>query len=314
MMTTDPIPPFAILRTELSTLPPEQPVWPEGVPDLPLLDGHTPVERDDSRGAVHLDRFIGNISVPGLFAYPAATASNTGVAVLVCPGGGYGGVAIDKEGHDLARFFNSIGVSAFVLKYRVPAPDDRHGLLTYAPLRDAQRSLRLIRSKAKDLGINPSRVGIMGFSSGGHLAATASTLFDDAPESAPALKQFSARPDFTILVYPVISITQEFMHSGSRLRLLGPNPDPVLNRKFSPETQVKEDTPPCLLIHTGDDSVPVQNSIAYYQAAQKAKVPAEMHLFAAGGHGYGMKKRGLPIDTWTDRVKDWISSTVLTLP
>lgn len=313
-MMTDPIPPFAILRSELSTLPPEQPVWPDGLPESPSPHPDAAGERDDSRGAIHLDRFISNITVPGLFAYPAAAANNTGAAVLVCPGGGYAGVAIDKEGHDLARFFNSIGVSAFVLKYRVPAPDDRHGLLTDAPLRDAQRSLRLIRARAKDLGIVPSRVGIMGFSSGGHLAATASTLFDDAPDRDPALRQLSARPDFTILVYPVISILQDFMHSGSRLRLLGPNPDPALNRKFSPETQVKEDTPPCLLIQTGDDSVPVQNCIAYYLAAQKAKVPAEMHLFAAGGHGYGMKKRSLPIDSWTDRVHDWIRSTVLTLP
>ena len=313
-MPSDTIPPFAIPRSELASLPPEEPVWPEGLPGFAAGPGPVPGERDDSRGATHLDRFFGNIQVPGLYAYPAATADNTGAAVLVCPGGGYTGVAIDKEGHDLARFFNSFGVSAFVLKYRVPAPDDQYGRLTEAPLRDAQRALRLIRARAGRHGINPERVGIMGFSSGGHLAATAATLSADAPEQNPAWKGFSARPDFTILVYPVITITQGFMHTGSRLRLLGPDPDPALVRRFSPETQVTQDTPPCLLIQTGDDSVAVQNSIAYYQALQQAGVPAEMHLYAAGGHGYGMKKRGLPIDAWTDRLREWFASTVLARP
>ena len=297
--------PFAIPDNALSTIPASIPLWPEERPasGQPEADWY----REDRPQEGRLDRFVANFSYPELFPYPAAPADNTGLAVLVCPGGAYVGQAIDKEGHDLARFFNSFGVSAFVLKYRVPVVNDVRrceGVFTGA-LADALRAIRFIRANAEQYGIR--KVGVMGFSAGGHLAATASTLYNDPLEPNPAMAVISARPDFSILVYPVITFTdEERCHKGSRKNLLGLQATLEELRHYSPELQVTPETPPCILLQTADDSVHVGNSILYFMACRAQGVAAEMHLFPEGGHGYGLAQRGLAVDTWPQRLQEWI--------
>lgn len=256
--------------------------------------------------AGYLDRHLANVRCPSLFAYPAPAENRNGSAVLICPGGGYQILAFDKEGTDLARFFNRIGVSAFVLKYHLSWKGALRGAYPEAPLRDAQRALRLIRSRAGQYGIRPDKIGIMGFSAGGHLAASASTLFNDQQEPCADLAGISARPDFSILIYPVITFLDAAIHSGSCQNLLGEHASEELKHKFSPEVQVTSDTPPAFLVQAADDAVPVENSLLYFSALKAAGVPAEMHIYPEGGHGYGMRQRGMTIDSWPDRLKDWI--------
>jgi len=280
-------------------------IWPEGTPGFePDRDNQDKIAE---RGEDAFNRFFSNISIPGLYAFPAKPDNNNGKAVIICPGGGYTGVAIDKEGFDVARFLNSNGISAFVLKYRCPAPDGRHGHLMSGPLDDACRSIRIVRSRAAEYGIDTHKIGIMGFSSGGHVAATASTLYNDIQDINPFLDKISARPDFSILLYPVITLFEDFCHMGSRHNLLGLHPDDALMKKFSPEFNITEDTPRAFLAQTLDDSVHVFNSINYCKAAAAAKVPVEMHIFSEGGHGYGMFIRGLAVDSWPDRLIEWLS-------
>ena len=212
-------------------------------------------------------------------------------AVVVCPGGGYGGLAMDYEGYEVAEWLNKNGLSAFVLEYRV-APN-RHP----APLNDAQAAVRLIRSRAKEWNIDGSKLGILGFSAGGHLASTVSTHFD-TPET---------RPDFTILIYPVISFMPPFGHTGSGNNLLGDNADPEIVRSFSNQERVTADTPPAFLVaSSGDTVVPSENSIVYYQALVKAGVPTELHIYEQGEHGYGMGKGDPVLSTWTDLCILWM--------
>lgn len=212
--------------------------------------------------------------------------------VVVCPGGGYGALAMDHEGVQIARWLNSIGVAAFVLKYRL-GPRYHHPVM----LNDAQQALRLVRSRAKEFGIEPNRVGIWGFSAGGHLASTASTHFTSA----------DTRPDFAILSYPVISFTTPYTHQGSKRNLLGENPDPKLVENLSNELQVTKDTPPTFLFHTNEDTgVPPENSVLYYMALRKAGVPAEMHIYERGRHGLGLAQMDAAAGTWPSRLADWL--------
>ena len=212
--------------------------------------------------------------------------------VVVCPGGGYGALAMDHEGVQIARWLNSIGVAAFVLKYRL-GPRYHHPVM----LNDAQQALRLVRSRAKEFGIEPNRVGIWGFSAGGHLASTASTHFTSA----------DTRPDFEILSYPVISFTTPYTHQGSKRNLLGENPDPKLVENLSNELQVTKDTPPTFLFHTNEDTgVPPENSVLYYMALRKAGVPAEMHIYERGRHGLGLAQMDAAAGTWPSRLADWL--------
>lgn len=292
-------PPFSLATGRLAELPTAIPLGTSAAQGVP--------EVDDGRGPDYLDRFISQVTVATLTPYPAPAASATGAAVLVCPGGGYCGVAIDKEGHDIARWLNSFGVAGFVLKYRSPNPPLGPRCQPDGPLRDAQRALRLIRSRAREWRLDAGRLGILGFSAGGHLAASASTLFGDSAEPDRALAKLSCRPDFTVLVYPVISCSAVgVLHAGSRDNLLGAAPTADLARRFSAELQVTRETPPAFLVHTGDDGVPVANSLLYYQALQRAGVGAELHLFAEGGHGYGMHQRGVAVDSWPERCREWL--------
>lgn len=295
---------FALKRSARYDIPEGENIWKEGIPDFePERDNEDHIE---DRGGEIYDRFFVNICKPMFYAFPAPANNNTGKAVVICPGGAYHGVAIDKEGFDVARLFNSIGISAFVLKYRMPNPDGRNGLLQTAPLNDACRSIRLVRSRAAKYGIDPDKVGIMGFSSGGHLASSASTLYATVRDNNQELDALPARPSFSILIYAVISLVEDYCHSGSRLALLGENPSEALMAKYSAERNVTPDTPPVFLAQTEDDGVSVLNALAYYRAAKLAGVPAEMHLFPCGGHGYGMKIRGLAVDSWPLRMMEWI--------
>ncbi len=226
-----------------------------------------------------------------------------GTAVLICPGGGYQGLAVDHEGKQIARWLNSNGVAGVILRYRL-GPRYHHP----APLQDAQRAMRLVRSRAADWKIDPKRVGIIGFSAGGHLASTASTHFDAGnPEASDPIERQSCRPDFAILCYPVITMTEPWMHKDSRQKLLGDTPDPRLAENLSNDKQVTDQTPPTFLFHTSDDAgVPVQNSVYYYLALRKAGVPAEMHLFEHGRHGVGLAPNDPVLSQWSRLCEAWL--------
>lgn len=232
-----------------------------------------------------------NVTNPTLTVYLPEKSKATGAAVIVCPGGGYGMLVMGNEGFKIAQYFAEHGVAAFVLKYRLP-DEERMINKSIAPLQDAQTAIKTVRQRAKEWGIDPTKIGIMGFSAGGHLASTASVHFNN-PAITPS--GISLRPDFTILVYPVISMGS-LGHSGSRDNLLGKNPTPEQLEKFSSDLQVSKETPPALLIHSSfDKAVPVYNSINYYSALQKHGVLAEMHVYPVGDHGFVL---GWPLDNW----------------
>lgn len=242
---------------------------------------------------------------PALTAYLPPADKAAGSAVVVCPGGGYAHLAIDHEGRQIADWLTAHGVAAFVLKYRL-GPRYHHP----AQLQDAQRALRLVRFRAKEWGVAPGRIGIWGFSAGGHLASSAGTHFDngDANAADPIDRQ-SSRPDFMILAYPVISFTTAYTHRGSLKNLLGESPDPKLAEYLSSETQVTPQTPPTFLFHTNADAgVPPENSVLFYLALRKAGVPAEMHIYERGPHGVGLAQSDAVLRSWPDRLADWLKA------
>ena len=259
-------------------------LWPDGAPG--------------AQGGLDEDK-------PTLSIYLPPAEQTTGAAVVVCPGGGYRNLAVDHEGHQIARWLNSFGVAAFVLKYRL-GPRYHHP----APLQDAQRALRHVRLHAAEFYIDPERIGIWGFSAGGHLASTAGTHFERGnPAAADAYGRTSSRPDFLVLGYPVISLTTEFTHQGSRRYLLGENPDPALAESLSNEKQVTAETPPTFLFHTDEDKgVPAENSVLFYLALRRAGVPAEMHIYERGQHGVGLAPTDRVLSSWPSRLADWLYS------
>lgn len=279
---------------------------------LPLWSGEIPNSKKtnelEKRDTTEMVR-ISNVQTPDIAVFLPTKANATGQAVVICPGGGYYILAYDWEGTDFAKWLNSKGIAAIVLKYRLPVSKN-HITPHLSPLMDAQRALRLTRYHAKEWNIDTAKVGIMGFSAGGHLASTAGTHFDYGKTSATdAVETFSARPDFMILVYPVITFSQPTMHSGSRGALLGQNPDPKLVTYYSNELQVQADTPPTFLVHAGDDEVvPVDNSILFYQALRAKKVPAELHIYPTGGHGFSLAIGHGYLQTWTERCADWLKN------
>jgi acetyl esterase/lipase len=240
---------------------------------------------------------------PVIYPYLVPAGQGAGTAVVVCPGGGYVNLSMDKEGDQIARWLNSVGVSAFVLRYRL-GPKYHHPI----ELGDAQRALRTVRARAAEYRVAPDRIGIMGFSAGGHLASTAGTHFDaGSPQAADAIDRMSSRPDFLILCYPVISFTTTFVHAGSRRFLLGDAPDPKLVESLSNELQVTSQTPPTFLFHTtADATVPVENSVMFYMALRKAGVPAELHIYERGSHGVGLAQTDAALSTWPGRLADWL--------
>lgn len=237
--------------------------------------------------------FIVNISNPRMYFYAAPKEINTRTAILICPGGGYSGVSIINEGLNVAKWLNEIGVSAFVLYYRMP---NGH---TTVPLEDAQMALKIISKNAKKWNIDRNKIGIMGFSAGGHLASTVGTHF----------KSKIQRPAFMILGYPVVTMNNELTHKGSRNNLLGKNPTDDLVKQYSNELQVTKETPPTFIFHAKDDkTVPIANSEQLLKDLQNKKVQAELQIFEEGGHGFGMRKKGIPADNWPELLKLWLRS------
>ena len=241
---------------------------------------------------------------PTISIYLPEEGKATGAAIVVCPGGGYGHLAVDHEGRQVGEWLNSLGVTAFVLKYRHSANGYRHPI----PLQDAQRAIRTVRARAAEWKLDPKQIGILGFSAGGHLASTTGTHFDAGKSDAnDPIERVSSRPDLMVLVYPVISFTSEYTHKGSRKNLLGDNPDEKLVQSLSNDTQVTPDTPPTFLMHTSaDTAVPPENSVLFYLALRKANVPAEMHIYETGQHGVGLAQKDPVLSTWPGRCADWL--------
>ncbi len=248
---------------------------------------------------------ISKVSVPTLTMYAPKKQSENRSAVIICPGGGYGILAASHEGTDVAKAFNEMGITAFVLKYRLPE-DSIMVDKSIGPLQDAQRAIQMVRENAQQFNLDGTKIGIMGFSAGGHLAASASTQFNEQLIDNP--KQTSLRPDFSILIYPVISFMDCITHKGSRMNLLGKVQPLETLQKFSNELRVTDQTPPAFLVHAGDDSaVPVANSISYYEALLKQKIYSNMIIYPHGGHGFGMNNKTTK-DKYMLNLQNWLNS------
>ena len=277
---------------------------------LPLWEGDPPNYKETGEVTIWDTSDIvrvRNVQKPDIAVFLPSKKNATGEAVVICPGGGYGILAYDWEGSDIARWLNSEGIAAFVLKYRLPGSSSN--IVPHkSPLMDAQRAMRLVRANAEKWNLDSGKIGIMGFSAGGHLASTLSTHYDAGdPKSSDPVELVSCRPDFSVLVYPVISFTEDFQHSGSRINLIGEDAGEELVKYYSNELQVTADTPPAILIHSDDDTaVPAENSIAYYKALRAQNVSSEMHIYPYGGHGYSLAIGKGHLSTWPDRVIDWI--------
>jgi acetyl esterase/lipase len=273
-------------------------LWPDGAPNKNTPPGKERfyIERGTSR--------YENISDAELFVYLPEKSKNTGAAVVICPGGGYHVEAIQHEGFMMAEYLKQKGIAGIVLKYRLPY--GQHEI----PLTDALQSIRYVRSKAAEWGIDPARVGIAGSSAGGHLASTAGTHYDLGNSSAAdPLARLSSRPDFMLLLYPVISFNEEIGHMGSRQNLIGTTNNWKLVSEYSNELHVNAQTPPAFLVLADDDkTVDPENSVRFYQAMKKQNVPAEMHIFHQGGHGFGMNKINKPAEQWPDLFVQWLRS------
>ncbi len=276
-------------------------LYPEGIPCKSNLE--TELDYDSS------GRIFKKVSDPEIWYYPSdkMKGKENNVAVLVIPGGGYWGLWFDKEGVDVAKWLNSIGVSAFVLKHRLPHWESKDCRSKVA-LMDAQRAMRIIRKNSKIWNIDSNKIGVLGFSAGGHLASTLSTHHDNGLDlSDLEIEQTSSRPDFSILVYPVITMNRPYTHNGSRENLLGKIPSQEYLDYYSNDLQVREDTPPAILIHSDDDKgVLPENSIQYYLALRKYNIPAALHIWEDGGHGYGLGNDKGSVKSWAKICEEWM--------
>lgn len=269
---------FAV-TTLFAQKPIEIPLWPNGTPNSNELKGDEQ-ELEKNR--------ISNVTSPTLTVY--LPQKSNGMTIVMCPGGGYLRLAMDHEGHDMASWFNNQGITYAVLKYRMPNGHSE------VPLSDAEQAIRIIRQHSEDWSIDPDKVGIMGASAGGHLASTLATHFSK-----------DTRPDFQILLYPVITMSTEYRHTGSRDRLIGKKPNEATVKLYSNELQVSLQTPPAFIVLSSDDNtVPAQNSIDYYLALLKNKVSATMHIYPIGGHGWGFKDDFIYKRQWTEELEKWL--------
>ncbi len=300
---------FASVADAAFTDHPVIPLWPEGVPavvrpDAPAALGPLGPEKLEEGGR------LSNISEPTLTVYWPAVDRPNGTAVIICPGGGYSFLSNDREGVQFAQWLSHLGVTSFILKSRLK--EYGHP----APLQDVLRAVRVVRSRAAEFKINPASLGVMGSSAGGHLAASAGTLFDHADgKTGAAIDSVNARPDFLILMYPVITMADGVTHNGSRENLFGKARTPEQEAFLSLENRVTAATPPTLLIHTQEDkSVPVENSIRFFQALTKAGVPAEFYAFEKGGHGMGIRDGLGTTSEWPDRAREWLRARGLLTP
>ncbi len=263
-------------RTEL--------LWPKGAPEA---KGDAPNDK------------------PTLIIYQAESDNTNGCAVVICPGGGYGGLAMGHEGHDIAKWFNSLGVSAFICDYRHRGKGYSHP----APLQDAQRAIRTVRARAKEFNVDEKKIGIIGFSAGGHLASTAATHFDDGLKDGDDIAKTGSRPDFAILCYAVIAFDESYTHKGSQHNLLGQDAPKELVDSLSNEKQVTSNTPPTFLWHTTEDTVvPPQNSAQFYLACVQHKVPAELHIYLKGRHGIGLGADHPGANQWPKQCELWLTN------
>lgn len=271
---------------------------------MPLYPGDVPnaLPAPDEEVA-NASQSVVNVSRPTLRVFLPPKEKANGTAVIVCPGGGYATLVMKREGYDVAEALNKLGIAAFVLKYRLPNPKTNKDK-SIAPLQDAQQAIRVVRQRAAEWNVTPNRIGIMGFSAGGHLASTAGTHFAKASIDNP--DGVSLRPDFMLLVYPVISFSDSLSHKGSRERLIGPSASADQIGLFSNELQVTAQTPPAFLLHAGDDKVvPVGNSLRFYEALLRNGVPASMHLYATGGHGFPLAPAK---EDWFEQCKTWLKA------
>lgn len=272
------------------------PLYPRGIPNSRTAPADYREDTDSTRAI--------RVTSPTLTPFFPPKDKANGVAVIICPGGGYGSVVIGREGYRIARRFNEAGITAFVLKYRLPdsriMPDKSKG-----PLQDAQRAMQLVREHAAEWGLQPDKTGIIGFSAGGHLASTVGTHFARPVIDNP--RHANLRPDFMMLIYPVITFG-EYAHAGSRKALVGPDADSALINLYSNEKQVTAATPPTFIVHAEDDKVvPVQNSLLFYNALVNAGVKAEMHVYQNGGHGFDLHNKTTK-DDWFGRCLHWMQA------
>ena len=244
------------------------------------------------------------VTDPTLEVFMPTKEKANGTAIIICPGGGYALLAFDHEGYKVANWLTELGITAFILKYRLPSDiimEDK----SIGPLQDAQKAMRIVRRDAKKWNIKPNKIGIMGFSAGGHLASTLSTHYNDNVYTP--VDTISAHPDFSILVYPVVSMNPKITHKGSKNNLLGENPNEEMLKRFSNELMVNENTPPAFLVHAADDkAVPVENSINYFLALKKNNIPAELHIYEKGGHGFGLIPSKNTESSWTKACELWL--------
>jgi len=270
-------------------------VWPNGAPNDNGMK-----EPEEKYDGVR----VRNVSEAEMYVYLPEKEKNTGAAVVICPGGGYWIEAMDHEGYDMAKWLQSKGIAGIVLKYRLPY--GHHEI----PSGDARQTMRIVRMNAKEWGIDPDKLGIAGSSAGGHLASTVGTSFDlGNKQSTDPIEKMSCRPDFMLLLYPVISFDESVGHMGSRKNLIGEGNDWKLAKQYSNELNVTKETPPTFLILADDDkTVLPQNSVDFYLALKKYDIPAEMHIFQEGGHGFGMTKKNLPVDQWPDLFYSWLKA------
>lgn len=278
-------------------------LWPGGIPGS--ISGSDYQEVSTVENGI-ITRWI-KVTDPSLTVFLPPKEKATGTAVLICPGGGYGALAFNHEGNDIAKWLNDNGIAGIILKYRLPSDlimKDK----SIGPLQDAQEAMRTIRRNAVSWNINPSKIGVIGFSAGGHLASTLSTHFDEKVYDVK--DNISARPDFSILMYPVITMDASFTHMGSRRNLIGENPSEEAVRHFSNELQITEKTPPAFLVHSADDkAVPIKNSMTYYEALSKLNIPSELHIFRKGGHGYGLAVNGETQSSWPQLCLRWMKAS-----
>jgi acetyl esterase/lipase len=275
-------------------------LWPDGIPgsktDPSYIEKITTADGRITR--------CEKVVTPDLTVYLPEPEMANGAAVLICPGGGYGVLAFDHEGNTIAKWLNENGIAGIVLKYRLPS-DQIMADKSIGPLQDAQEAMRVIRRNATDWKIDSKKIGVIGFSAGGHLASTLSTHY--AEKVYDVKDNTSARPDFSLLIYPVVSFDSAVTHMGSRNNLIGTKPEEAQVKHFSNELQITPDTPPAFLVHSADDrAVPVMNSIGYFKGLQKNSIPVELHIFQKGGHGYGLSPNGGTESSWPDLCIKWM--------
>jgi acetyl esterase/lipase len=292
---------LSLLPLLMATAQQELPLYgTDPIPNSKPVADHEKVDSGARPGYYTLSK----VSHPTLTVFLPPKGKANGLAVIVCPGGGYSHLAMAHEGMEVARVLNTMGIAAFVLKYRLPS-DETMIDKTIGPLQDAQRAIQLVRQRAGEWGIT-GQVGILGFSAGGHLASTAGTHFETT--TIDNKDNISLRPDFMVLLYPVISFSDSIGHTGSRDNLIGKNPAAQLIQEYSNELQVTARTPPAFLVHAEDDkTVPVANSLHFYESLLHNKIPAEMHIYPKGGHGFGLHNPTTK-DEWTQRLYNWMQS------